>query len=192
MNRKLSTLEMTVLGLSWLRGPSTTYALMKELSLSVSSYHKSRAGAAYSVTSRLIAAGFLEHEHSGSKNVRITESGEEALRAWLKPPISSSDIAHSADLVRLRFFFLGAIPLPDRLAFIDQVSDELESLLETSKQMLPANEEIGDHFGVLATLSMVLETRARIEWLRIVRRWVEAPPAEGESWSDVVLRSAGL
>jgi len=185
--RKLSSIELTVLGMAWLRGPCTIYSIMKELSSSASTYHKSRAGTAYSVARRLIEFGLLSVTDAEEKLVRITESGEEELRLWLTPPIPLPDIAHSADMLRLRFFFLGVLDQERRLAFIDDSLSGLRQFLERCEGLIQANEDIGDYFGALATLSSVLETRARIEWLQIVRRWVENPLPAGSGWTEQIL-----
>lgn len=171
MDRKLSNLEMTVLGFAWLRGPCTIYAIMKELSLSASSFHKSRAGTAYSIANRLLGFGLLGQE---DENVQITPAGEAELKSWFAD-VPLTDIAHSADLIRLRFFFLGVVDSSERLRFIDESLAGLRTFLRTCEELVPKNEEIGDYFGVLATMSVVLETRARIQWLELVRDWVENP-----------------
>lgn len=189
--RKLSTLEMTVIGLAWLRGPCTIYALMKELSLSASSFHKSRAGTAYSVANRLLEFGLLEladqEETADERLVRISESGKIALQEWLASPVPMADVAHSADLIRLRFFFIGAISVEERLAFIDSSILGLEAFLHECVALVPKNEEIGDYFGVLATLSAIYETKARIEWLKVVRKWVVHPITDQGHWSETTL-----
>ncbi|MEQ1823590.1 MAG: hypothetical protein ABL949_13855 [Fimbriimonadaceae bacterium] len=188
MSRKLSTIELTVLGLTHLRGPCTIYAVMKELSMSESSYHKSRAGTAYSVSKRLLGFGLLEPAEGGENHIQITEAGVAAIQAWLAPPLPMQDIAHSADLIRLRFFFLSVLEPEERIAFIDSALAGLRQFLARCEALLPENEAIGDYFGVLATLSTVLETRARIEWLKIVRKWVENPLGPEEKWSETVLK----
>lgn len=190
--RKLSTLELTVLGMAWLRGPCTIYAIMKELGTSESTYHKSRAGTAYSVSKRMLEFGLLEPNESSEpgdeKLVRITSEGITALQEWLTPPIPLPDIAHSADLIRLRFFFLGVVDQKRRLAFIENTLQGLETFLARCEALIQANEDIGDYFGALATISSILETRARIEWLKIAREWVVDPMDSGKGWSDKILR----
>lgn len=182
---KFTTIEMTVLGMTWLRGPCSTYAVMKELSSSASTYHKSRAGTAYSVAKRLLKLGLIEELGNGL--IQVTPYGEGELRKWIGPNVPLMDVAHSADLLRLRFFFLGALTLPQRLEFIDKSIDSLEIFLSRCEDLISRNQEIGDYFGALATASAVLETRARIRWLVLVRKWVEHPLGEGESWRDVIL-----
>lgn len=185
-SRPLSNLELTFLGLAWLRGPCTVYSVMKELSLSASSFHKGRAGAAYSVSKRLIGFGYLEQGEQDL--VRVTPEGVSQLKNWITGAVPMGDIAHSADLLRLRFFFLGVVEPGERLDFIDRSIAGLQQFLETCYALLPQNEEIGDYFGVLATLSTIYETKARIEWLKTVRRWVESPPESGKSWTEAVLQ----
>lgn len=191
--RSLTSIEMSVLGLFWLRGPCTTYAVMKELSSSGSSYYKSRAGTAYSITKRLTGFGLVGPANgTGEETERllvVTAAGETAIRSWLTPPIPHRDIAHSADLVRLRFFFLGMLEPDERLKFIDDCLGSMEKLRVRTEALVAENEKIGDYFGALATLSIILETRARIEWLQTVRRWVESPPETG--WTSLVLGSVG-
>ena len=185
--RSLSSLEMTVLGLFWLRGPSTTYAVMKELSLSASSYHTHRAGTAYSVTKRLVRFGLLEPI---GERLFVTDAGTAALQKWIVTPVPMADVSHSADLIRLRFFFLGVVGKAERLAFIGAAEQGLQKFLVRCEGLLEENEAIGDYFGVLATLSSVLETRARLEWLNLVREWVESPIPDQAGWAKTVLESS--
>ncbi|HLO97692.1 MAG TPA: PadR family transcriptional regulator [Fimbriimonas sp.] len=185
--RKLSTIELTVLGLTWLRGPCTTYSIMKQLSLSASSFHNSRAGTAYSVTKRLTKGGFLEVDSDDL--VHITPAGIESLQKWFASPIPMQDITHSADLLRLRFFFLGIVDTETRLRFIDESIQGLKVFLTKCEELLPKNEALGDYFGVLATLSSIFETKARIEWLTLVRKWVEDPEQLPRPWSKSALES---
>jgi DNA-binding PadR family transcriptional regulator len=189
--RKLSSIELTVLGLAWLRGPCTTYAIMKELSMSASTFHKSRAGTAYSIAKRMVRFGYLELSDPASKSpdslVKITEEGIVQLRDWLTPPIPLPDIAHSADLLRLRFFFLGVVEQDKRLEFIDDSLKVMQNFLRQCEALISANQELGDYFGALATLSMVLEIKARITWLTTVRKWVEDPLTPDIDWAQVLL-----
>jgi DNA-binding PadR family transcriptional regulator len=183
--RELSTIEMTVLGMAYLRGPCSIYAIYKELSSSASTYHKSRAGTAYSVSKRLLGFGLIEPAEGDA--VRISAAGEQALRDWIGPPIPMVDVAHTVDKLRLRFFFLGALNPDARLKFIDSSIEALEVFERRAIDLIAKNEEIGDYFGSLATVSLVLETRARISWLRLVRGWVEHPIGPGNSWAEEIV-----
>lgn len=190
--RKLSSLEQTVLGLVWLRGPVTIYAVMKDLSVSESSFHKSRAGAAYSVAKRLMEFGLIRHpeeDAEGKENqVIVTEEGEARLREWLSPPVPQEDVAHSADLLRLRFFFLEALDHEQRLQFIDQSILCLEELRSRCEGLIAENQQIGEYYGALATISFVLEAEARIKWLKLVRGLVESPLSDQDDWAKEIGR----
>lgn len=186
---KFSTIEMTVLGMTWLRGPCTIYAVMKELSSSASTYHKSRAGTAYSVANRMLKLGFIENVSDGE--VQVTSAGEDALREWVGPEVPMMDVAHSADLLRLRFFFLETLPQEHRVAFVDKSIESLKVFQARCEALIPKNEEIGDYYGALATVSSVLEARARIEWLKMVREWVVTPMPEDGKWSETIMNRLG-
>ncbi|MES1228317.1 MAG: hypothetical protein ABUL72_06560 [Armatimonadota bacterium] len=184
---QFSTVEMTILGLAWLRGPCKAYTLMKELSLSESTYHRSRAGTAYSVTNRFLKLGLLEKIEDD--RVQVTPAGEAVLKEWTGPVVPITDIAHSADLLRLRFFFMGVLPQSVRLEFIDRSLETLKEFEQRCQDLIPQNQEIGDHYGALATVCSVLETRARIQWLQFVRPLVEKPLPADEDWTDIILKA---
>lgn len=187
LNRRLSTVEMTVLGMTWLRGPCTVYAVMKELSASESTYHRSRAGTAYSVSSRLVGLGLLERDDDD--RVQITPAGLERLREWIGPDVPMLDVAHSADLLRLRFFFLEALAPEQRVEFIDRSLASLREFEARCLALIPENEKLRDYFGLLATLNSVLETRSRIRWLNLVREYVVSPLAQDSNWTEEVLKA---
>ncbi len=183
---QFSTVEMTILGYTWLRGPCTTYTIMKQLALSESTYHRSRAGTAYSVTKRLLKLGLIEK--LDDEQVRITQDGEAVLREWTGPVVPMIDVAHTSDLLRLRFFFLEVLSLEDRIEFIDR---SLESLREFERRLvglIPKNEEIGEYYGALATVCSVLEARARIQWLEMVRPLVVQPLSKDSNWTATIER----
>ncbi len=187
LRRKLSTVEMTVLGMAWLRGPCTVYAVMKELSASESTYHRSRAGTAYSVANRLTDLGLLEK--TDDELVQITAAGLEKLRRWVGPDVPMLDVAHSADLLRLRFFFLETLAPAQRLEFIDNALNHLKEFEQRCLALIPENEKLGDYFGALATVNTILETRARIAWLQMAREMVENPLPADSDWTAAILET---
>lgn len=187
--RKLSNLEHTVLGLTWLRQPCTTYAVMKELSGSASSYHKSRAGAVYAAMRRLQEFGFVMVAGTGS--LSVTDAGVRELRDWMQPPVPQGDITYTVDLIRLRMFFLGVLDEPERAAFIESSIAGLEQFLAECAGLISQNEAIGDYYGVLATISTIIETRARIEWLCIVKQFLDTPMPDG-AWAATAFAALKL
>ncbi len=188
-DKQLSTLEMTVLGIAWMRGPCTIYTIMQELSRSASTFHKSRAGTAYSVANRLLEFGLLETLPcpEGDKQVRLSEMGAQTLRTWFDLPIPEADVAHTADLLRLRFFFIEIVELDQRLEFIKGARQELEKLLSRCEALVAKNQDHGDFYGALAMLSILYETRARIQWLDTVQAWINSPPDPSLDWTKLAL-----
>ena len=171
--RKLSTTELSILGITWALGPCTTYSVMKQLSSSGSTYYKSRAGTTYSVMDRLVKFGLVEAIASevepDERLVKVTSDGVQALQGWLTPPVPEEDIAHSADFVRLRMFFLGVVDPPIRIAFIENALTGMRAHLLDCEALLKRAESEGGEFEQLAILSVVYETRARVAWLEAVR-----------------------
>lgn len=182
--RKLSTIELTVLGLTRMHGPCTTYMVMKELSTAGSTYYKSRAGTAYSVMKRLIGFGLIADD---GEHVQITAAGIEALRHWLRPPIPMSDVAHSADLVRLRFYFLDLLASSERDALIEDAEAKLKQFLVKCEELIQLSEGQGDFFGALALVSAVLETRSRLRWLRAVREIMPLNLDQESGWAQKLI-----
>lgn len=171
-----------MLGIVWLRGPCTIYVVMKELEGSPSSFHKSRAGTAYSVAHRLLKFGLLE---AVGEHVQVSAEGMEEFGAWFRPPMPEGDVVHSVDLLRLRFFFAGAISQEERLQLIDDCAAQLRAFEEKLIGMLPEVEESGEYFGLMAALAMVMETRTRLKWFGLVRDWVENPIKD--RWAERML-----
>jgi len=79
VNRELSTLELTALGVVWKQGPCTAYAVMREFAGSQTLAYRSGAGSIYPLLKRLRGVGLLSE---GEGKLRITSAGIERLRAW--------------------------------------------------------------------------------------------------------------
>lgn len=187
-DRELSSLEYTVLGIAHQRGPCTTYVIMKELSSSQNSYHSNRAGTAYSVTKRLVQFGLLKLQGEDQSLVSIAPEGMELLRKWVGSPIPMADIAHSIDLLRVRCFFLDVLSKDERLAMIDQCTEDLKSYLVSLRPLFPANQALNEYFGGLATINVMLETKARIRWLKLIRDLIENPIDDDPIWAEKLLQ----
>jgi len=158
---------------------------MKELSASESTFYRSRAGTAYSVANRLLELGLLEKQEGDL--VQITTEGLEQLRQWVGPEVPMLDVAHSADLLRLRFFFLETLDPAQRIEFIDNALTKLQEFETRCLALIPENEKLGDYYGALATVNTILETRARIQWLQLAREMVEKPLATNSDWTATIL-----
>lgn len=162
-------MEYTVLGIAWKRGPCTTYTLMMELSSSTSTFYKKRAGTTYPLVERLIKNGYLDQSSEtgarGERLVEITDTGLTAVSGWLTGPIEFGEAAHTVDFLRLRTFYLGAIPPADRVAFLDGSIEQLRAHEASCQEAIVRYREMGDEFSSMATEGVLYETRARIAWL---------------------------
>jgi DNA-binding PadR family transcriptional regulator len=185
--RKLSTIELTILGIFWTQGPCTTYAVMKGLSQATSTYYQSRAGTTYSVTKRLLGMGYL----AGEDELEVTELGAQVLRDWVSTPVPRPDVAFSSDLIRLRFYFLGLLTVEERIAYVDNCLKELREFLVICDGLLDRCEAIDDQFGVMASASAVLENRARIRWLELARVWLSQGDDLERPWAKTVRAALG-
>lgn len=178
------------MGIAWLRGPCTIYTILRELETSVSSYHKSRAGSVYAIANRLLQKGILERDKDGER-VRLSALGERLLKEWVAPPTPFEDVTYSSDLLRLRFFFLGVLDSKDRRVYVENALESLREFLATTESLLDENEKIDEPFGLLATVNIILETRARIQWLETVLEFVDDPASIARPWSKTVLERIG-
>ncbi|ARU41351.1 hypothetical protein CCB80_09470 [Armatimonadetes bacterium Uphvl-Ar1] len=185
--RKLSTIELTILGIFWTSGPCTTYCVMKGLSRATSTFYQSRAGTTYSVTKRLMGMGYLE----GEDELSVTDLGAKVLREWVATPVPPQDVAFSSDLIRLRFYFLGLLTVEERLAYIDNCLREVREFLVVCDGLLDKCEAINDQFGVMASASAVLENRARIQWLELAREWLALGEDLERPWAETVRSALG-
>jgi len=172
--RPLSAIELTALGILWKRGPCTAYAIMREFQGSTSTYYSGRASTIYPVIRRFLACGLAASVEEGK--VEITAFGVRRMREWLSPPVPMQDLAHTADMLRLRVFYLALVPSEVRARLIDEALDDLTNYLRTCTRSAERDAELGDPFSALASEGVLYETRARIEWLRAIRdRVIELP-----------------
>jgi DNA-binding PadR family transcriptional regulator len=168
--RPLSDLEGCVLGHLWKYGPSTAYAVRKELLASPSSHWSGSAGAIYPLLLRLEERGIVAsrrgaHGDRQHWSYALTAPGHDAFLAWLSPPFDPDLISIAPDPLRTRMYFLGALSPRRRATFLARASEQLERYLKVVAQ-LPQSDE----FDRLAVRGALRLTRARIAWLADVRR----------------------
>ncbi len=168
--KRYSTMENTVLGIVWQQGPCTTYAVMRELKASNSTFYRNRAGTTYPIVERLIKSGdlgFVDAKIGSRKDrlIEVTEAGVSCLLEWLKPPIPEQEVGLTRDLLRLRVYFLGALSRNLREAFLKESKRALEAQLAACELEVERHKHLEDPFVVLADLGAVHETRARISWI---------------------------
>jgi DNA-binding PadR family transcriptional regulator len=167
LDRKLSTLEFTVLGIVNKKGPCTGYSVLQEFSGSKSGYYRSGAGSIYPILKRLVKAGLLES--APDKRLGITPEGIAALREWFSP----DDASCSLDSIRSRLYFLAALAPSERLEWVEAQLSSLRRLLDACRAEVDDYRSY-DFFSGLAMQGTVAETQSRILWLEGVRNELEA------------------
>jgi DNA-binding PadR family transcriptional regulator len=168
--RELSELEGCVLGLIWKHGPTTAYAVRKELLASPSSHWSASAGAIYPLLERmhkrrLVAAKAGARGDRSHTSYELTNAGVSALSAWLSPTLEYDIISVAPDPLRTRLYFLRALPAARRNTFLKKARAKLAEYLREIE-----NAPTGDEFDELANRGALRATEARIAWLDDVQQ----------------------
>ncbi|MFI5386604.1 MAG: PadR family transcriptional regulator [Fimbriimonadales bacterium] len=162
LDRQLSQLELTVLGVVMKRGRCVAHAVVNEFAGSQTFAYRSGAGSIYPLLERLAKAGYLV---ASERKYSITESGLGALRDWVRPPLDPESFSTNLDEIRSRVYFLRLLSPHEIDEFVKSAVAGLEGVLEECKAALDAQRASGDRFGEFAMLGAVRETEARIAWL---------------------------
>lgn len=167
-----SELEGAVLGTIARRGSCTAYQVRKNFRSSPTTSWRASAGAIYPLLHRLVKAGLLEEraipgDGRGSKELRLTARGKEALKRWVSE--EESWIGElPADPIRTRMQFMDLADVGDS-KLLDQWIKHTKSNIERVEEGLRAlTEKSGPHaLAVYTGARMQLE--ARLEWLEGLR-----------------------
>jgi len=165
LDRALSTLELTALGIIYKRGPCLAHAVVTAFSSSQTSAYRSGAGSIYPLLRRLTDAGLLTCEN---KRYSVTEEGLAALRGWVLPPLSESAAATTLDSLRSRTYFLKLLSRDEQIAFCNDAIARLTLTLDSCIKDMNGYAQAGDRFSELAMLGAVRETESRLNWLNEV------------------------
>jgi DNA-binding PadR family transcriptional regulator len=123
---QLTTLEYALLGLISM-SPMTGYDVHKVFYTTPFGHFSSSPGAIYPALNRLARRGLLDASMDTKKEARprrvyvLTETGEEALEAWLRQPVTRDELIRMSGAPILRFNFA-----KDRLS-INEILSYLES-----------------------------------------------------------------
>ena len=171
--RPMTDLELCVLGIVWLRGPCSAYAVRCELAESTSSYWSSSAGSIYPVikrlqAARLIAARRVHSDGRGKRVLATTANGERALQSWLTELPAWTGMV-GLDPIRTRMNFFAVLKgVRQQLAFIDRAAAHTQDCIENERRKLKILSGV-DH---LAHLGALYELEGRKRWLAAVRKTV--------------------
>jgi DNA-binding PadR family transcriptional regulator len=167
IDRPLSQLELTVLGVVMKRGRCVAHAVVSEFASSQTWAYRSGAGAIYPLLKRLTRAGLLD---LSGRSYSISTLGIEALRNWVRPPFRAESFWTSLDEIRSRAYFLKLLSTQEIEEFLVSADNGLNDLLAECRSTLDAQRASGDTFGELAMLGAVRETEARIRWIAELRQ----------------------
>ena len=172
VNRELSTLELTALGVVWKQGPCTAYAVMREFAGSQTLAYRSGAGSIYPLLKRLRGAGLLLE---GEGKLHITPSGIERLRGWAQLGNPNSEVFANLDPLRSRAYFLGVLSTEGQSEFVGNSLRALKCLRGELKDKAHAYERAGQRFSALAMQGALYETEARIKFVKALARALREP-----------------
>lgn len=146
---RLSVTSYVTLGIIAVRGPSTSYDLKRAIAKSVGHFWPFPHAQLYDEPARLAGLGLLaqEQEQEGRRRrlYRITAAGKEALRSWLRQPVT--EIIQLRDLSTLKLFF-GQLVEPDDLRAL------AESQIDLHRQRLAEYQAIARKHGKDAGLAV--------------------------------------
>jgi DNA-binding PadR family transcriptional regulator len=167
---RLSELEGVVVGILWLRGPQTAYAIRQVFARSASPQWASSAGTIYPLVQRLEKRRLIRSEaHStGRRRARkyaLTAVGQRALRAWIGPPLPLSALSLPIDAMRTRIWYLGALSERERTALIKEGRRGIKEHLRLLNRQYSPKRGQPDPFYALAWRGIVLMTKMRLAWL---------------------------
>ena len=171
----MTELECCVLGTVWQTGEATAYEIARPFAESASSYWSGSAGAIYPLVKRLeekrLLRGRTVEWNARKKRVfSLTKAGEAALREWLTPPFPPSAGAASFDPIRTRVFFLDALSPELRRLFATDAERVVREQLGELEERYQREVAEGRTLEALATRGGLHELRARLRWLREVRK----------------------
>lgn len=165
LDRRLSALEFTVLGIVLKKGPCTAYAVVAEFSHSATSAYRSGAGSVYPLLKRLARAGILNVEVGRrERRYSLSDAGHQALRGWFE--LTTDDVSCCLDVIRSRTYFLKVLSPEERITFLESVHQHLSALASQCELQVAAYAKSGDPFSEMAMEGAVIETKARQRWIR--------------------------
>ena len=173
--RKLSELEGVSLGIIYKRQPCTAYLVRSELREAPSSLWRASAGSVYPLLARLETEGLVatttdENDGRGRKLLKVTTAGRKSLSEWVIAGADPERISSVTDPIRSRTFFLDVLSEAKRRDYLSDLVTLMESYLAETKDRLNRAEESGDTCDYLGSLGAMKVTKARLDWLRVVRR----------------------
>ncbi len=180
--RTLSELESVVLGLIWMEGPCTAYAVRRIVQESLSTQWSGSAGAVYPAVARLEGRGLISSREQStgqrkSQALAISAAGKRVLAHWLGPPVDPAAFGIPADPMRIRIRFLELLPGDAQLRFIDEAIAAIEASLHQVRADVRARRKQNSPFANAMVRGALHATRARLRTLTELRSELEKLPS---------------
>ena len=152
--------EGSLLGVIVRLGPLTAHKLIKIYQESPVAKINNSKGAVYPQVRRLKARGFLTTEGDKDELVKLTELGQEALRAWVKA--LSHDFTFLPDPIRYRMMLLDLLTRDEQ---IEWVVDLKRMLAEKTQEVREYNEKHEMPFGDIVQSMAVAGLELRMKYV---------------------------
>jgi DNA-binding PadR family transcriptional regulator len=185
-----STLEYALIGLLRQKAQSG-YDLRKTFTTKGMRHYSDSPGSIYPALKRLVERGWIEAvpgdtEQSDPRKRQlfaITETGKEALVAWLRQPVTREDVILRVSELMLRFAFMdGNVPRTMTVQFLSDFEREQAVYAAESRVKLDAmRSKYPLHTGFLAYEAGIEGMELHVSWARRSRERLEqaerTPPA---------------
>ncbi len=171
--KSLTELEGVILGIVSSRQPCSAYVVRQRFEASPTWGWSKSKGAIYPAVSRLVLRGSLttERVRDGGRYkelLSLTREGRQELIDWIGS-ISSSMGGAPVDPIRTRVNYLGNLRPEDRDRFLADAETVARDALAKATLTLPDSEAV-DAWTLHATaLGVLMQIKAKIDWLRAVR-----------------------
>ncbi len=124
-------MEFVILGLLALRA-MTIYDINKALEKSISLFYSASFGSINAAISKMLAKGWLSAEEKvengrNKKVFSLTPAGQQAFQAWLGSEIDREKVK---DPALTRLFFMGMLPIEQRIPLLEAHIDSLRQTVE--------------------------------------------------------------
>jgi DNA-binding PadR family transcriptional regulator len=174
MGSAVTELDFTVLAIIGRDGPMSAYDVRKVFATSLTPTWSASTGSIYPSIRRLEAHGYAQASTPegarSRKTLSITAPGRAALYPWLTQ-ITPEMAASTPDAIRTRLFFLMFADPSQRLEIVECAMRSTETALSDADRRRAARPpRVDDQLLDLAREGVRFELKARLEWLRWVKR----------------------
>jgi DNA-binding PadR family transcriptional regulator len=176
-----STLEYALIGLLRQK-PQSGYDLRKTFTTTGMRHYSDSPGSIYPALKRLVARGWIEavpqrqdDDPRRRQLFALTQTGKDALVAWLDQPVTRDAVILRDSELMLRFAFMdGNVPRTTAIQFLRDFERERANYAAESRGKLEEMRSLVSlHTGVLAYESGIEGMEVQVSWARRSRELLE-------------------